>query len=527
MARKVMREYAGPRYWPKHLPAWEEIPAGDVTALMNCCHYPWWRLNNLYQIVNERGETVRFRMRPPQAWLMKNLHKRNVILKARQLGFTTMIDVFALDLILWTDNLRAEIIGHNREDAAVIFRDKVKYPYGRLAPVLRNLMPASKQDAGELLLRHNSSVRVATSARSATLNLLHVSEYGRICRKYPERAREIKAGSLPAVHKEGFVFIESTAEGRSGHFYELCLESRAARERGKELTEKDFQFFFFPWWRHTEYVADPNKVKVSERLRLYFDDLRKRHNIVLTPQQVAWYVATESGPGGMGEDMLEQYPSTPDEPFLVSLEGTYYRREMQAAWREGRVCEVGHQEGYLVHTAWDIGRDTTAIWFFQPVGERLNMIDYYESSDVGLSHYADMLKARQKKNEYRYGRHIGPHDIAVGEWGSGRTRLEIAARDHGINFEIAPKVSVEDGIEAVRNTLHCCWFDEVKCEAGIKALESYRKEWDSVNGVWARKPLHDRYCHGADSMRYLCLSVDQGVAELKSDVDDWFKGGGK
>lgn len=54
-----------------------------MTKLSN----PRWRLNHLYKIQNEKGELVTFRMRPAQRQLFRNMHNKNIILKARQLGF--------------------------------------------------------------------------------------------------------------------------------------------------------------------------------------------------------------------------------------------------------------------------------------------------------------------------------------------------------------------------------------------------------------------------------------------------------
>jgi hypothetical protein len=63
------------------------------------------------------------------------------------------------------------------------------------------------------------------------------------------------------------------------------------------------------------------------------------------------------------------------------------------------------------------------------------------------------------------------------------------------------KDAVMNGIEAVRNALGSCWFDERKCSIGISALEGYRSEYDEEKKVLRNTPLHDHCSHGADSMR--------------------------
>lgn len=57
--------------------------------------------------------------------------------------------------------------------------------------------------------------------------------------------------------------------------------------------------------------------------------------------------------------------------------------------------------------------------------------------------------------------------------------------------------------------LNRCWFDEIKCELGIKALENYKKEWNDRHGFWSSHPLHNFASHGADAFRMLVLSVNR------------------
>ena len=98
----------------------------------------------------------------------------------------------------------------------------------------------------------------------------------------------------------------------------------------------------------------------------------------------------------------------------------------------------------------------------------------YENSKEGLEHYASIISNKP----YSYSKHIAPHDIAVREFGSGITRLEKAAQ-LGVEFTVAPNLSVVDGIEAVRSAFSKVWIDDRNCAPLIKALENYRQEFDS------------------------------------------------
>lgn len=191
--------------------------------------------------------------------------------------------------------------------------------------------------------------------------------------------------------------------------------------------------------------------------------------------------------------------------------GAYYARLLAQASAEGRITRVPYDPRLPVHTAWDLGvGDATAIWFFQvgPGGER-RFIDYYEAAGEGLPHYARLLGMK----EFVWGRHFAPHDIEVREFSSGTTRIE-AARSLGIRFEVVPKQTIEDGIEASRLLLPRAWFDGERTKRGLDALRAYHKEFDDARQAWANRPEHDWSSHAADAFRYGALSrVEQAQGQ--------------
>ena len=455
-----------------------------------------WRLNNLYHIVDEQGQDVLFKMRPAQERFFGDMHTYNIVLKARQLGFTTLIDLLGLDMVLFRKNFSASIIAETKEKAADIFERKVVYPYERLPPELRNWCSVTGQNRnGEMTFSNGSSIKVMVSARSGTCQFLHVSEYGPVCAKQPAKAREIKTGSLPAVHAGGFCFIESTAMGNSGYFYDMVQAANTKRLTGRPLASQEFKLHFFPWHENPEYVADPDAVPIPSRLLGYFDELYNRHGITLSEEQQAWYAIQEAT---LHEDMWAEFPSYVDEAFKIAQDGSYYGRAFQDIYRQNRICAVPYETNLPVYTAWDLGMsDETAVWFLQFYGKEIRVIDYYENNGEGLGHYANVLREKG----YKYARHFAPHDIAVRELGSGVSRLETAAK-LGIRFDRIPtNVDVMGGIENSREMLQYCWFDEVKTDKGRKCLEAYKKEWDEKHSCYKSQPLHDWSSHGADAFR--------------------------
>jgi hypothetical protein len=201
----------------------------------------------------------------------------------------------------------------------------------------------------------------------------------------------------------------------------------------------------------------------------------------------------------MGEDRYEQEFEC---SFEAAIAGAYYGTEMKRATADNRITTVPHDRALGVVTAWDLGvGDSTAIWFAQFVGAEVRLIDYYESSGVGLDHYAGVLQEKK----YLYESHILPHDVQVKELGTGKSRLE-TLDNLGIRpVEIAPKLNVDDGIQAVRSMLDRCWFDESNCNRGIEALRQYQRDFDEKGRTWRGRPRHDWTSHGADAMRYLAV----------------------
>ena len=194
--------------------------------------------------------------------------------------------------------------------------------------------------------------------------------------------------------------------------------------------------------------------------------------------------------------------------FDAAITGAYYAKELAKLDEDKRITRVPYEPMLKVHTVWDLGvSDSTAIWFFQLSGREIRIIDYLESSGYGLDHYIRELQAKG----YIYGSHFGPHDIQVREFGSGKSRLEMAA-SLGIQFQVLPLEPVKDGIDAARMMIPRMYFDADRCAKGIDALRQYREKFDEKRGI-ALGPLHDWSSHAADAFRYLCAAVDRVAGE--------------
>lgn len=474
----------------------------------------FWRLNNLYFITDKSGKKVRFRMTREQVIYFEGMHTRNIILKARQLGFTTEKCIIQLDAALF-ESAKCALIAHTLNDAKRLFREKIQYAYKHLPDEIKQANPASNDAAGELVFSKGGSIYIGTSFRGGTLRYLHISEFGKICAKYPHKAREIVTGAFEAVSDQCFVTIESTAEGRAGYFFDYTQQAEKQHLAKTPLDPLDWKFFFFSWWHDKKYTQESDKA-LPERLVTYFAELEAKHGITLTDGQKAWYHAKERT---LGDDIKREYPSIPSEAFQQSVEGAYYAKQFAKIYAQGRICELPDNSHQPVSTYWDLGvGDATSIWFVRKVGEEFHIIDYYENSGEGLRHYMKVLKDKK----YNYDEHWAPHDIDNREIGSDAKSRRLLAKEgydidgekYRIDFKVVPRTGVDDGIDQVREILPLCAFNESTTEQGVLCLENYRKEWDDKNGCWKDRPLHDWSSHAADAFRYFAIANNRTVKTM-------------
>jgi len=234
-----------------------------------------------------------------------------------------------------------------------------------------------------------------------------------------------------------------------------------------------------------------------------------------------WFVSVETitttgavDPSVVDEDrkMGVEEPLIQQEYFCsfdAALQGAYYEKQMSGLIEAKRIGDVPFDPALEVHTAWDLGmNDSTSIWVFQMARSGPQIIDFIESSGQPLSYYARELRDRAEHHNWVFGTHYGPHDLMQRQLSTGNTLLQTAS-SLGIRFVVVPKHEIKDGIEAVRQLLPTCRFDGGRCEHGIEALKSYRREYDDRLKVYRDKPLHDWASHAADAFRYLAMGVRQ------------------
>lgn len=470
-----------------------------------------WRIDHLYHIVDKQGNDCIFARNNNQMTFWRNMWFLNLILKARQQGFSTLIAIFILDACLFSSNTQAGIIDITIGDAQKKL-EKIRYAYLHLPEFLRVMIPLKTDNKETLEFGNGSAVFVGTSHRGGTLQVLHVSELGKIAARFPDRAREIRTGALNTVAAGQMVFIESTAEGNSGEFYTNCQQARQAAIAGKLLTQLDYRFHFFGWWQDSDNRLNPDGVYIGREDEQYFDQLEKDiAPVKLDDWQKAWWAKKK---GHQLDDMSREFPGTPDEAFKAAIEGAYLGKILERMREKRQIAVVPHDPAYPINSGWDYGlSDTMTIWLHQRIGFEDRLIAYLSGEDDDLLYYwAEM----QRQFPGVWGHHFLPHDFGHRRGGTAndsasppKTLQQILSEAGMRDTFIVPRISDKTAaITEVRLWLPKVAIDEKRCGKGLDCLQNFRKEWDEINGCYKERPRHDWASHGYDGLETLVRGLN-------------------
>lgn len=492
------------------------IPA-DQNELLACLRDPRWRIRNLYWVKDKQKQVVRFKPNEAQELLLRLMHYRNIIPKARQRGFSTLIQLLGLDTALFLPGSDCGIIAQDLQTAMDIFESKIKLAYDHLPELIRQMVPVVSDTLTSMTFGNGSKIRVGTSMRGGTLNFLHVSEFGKICAKYPDKAREIITGTLPALPDDGMAFIESTAEGREGAFYAMTMEAKAMADAGSKLTTLDFKLHFASWWDANEYEMEPEGVIITDKDREYFERVESKIGRELSLRKRAWYVtARRTMFAGDQQMMFQEYPSTLEEAFSVSMEGTYFADQLAQARKEGRIRALPIMPGVPCYTVWDIGNsDGTAVWVVQKIGNEWRCIHFKEGWGEPYSFFARWLQGLGLMWDTMFMPHDADH-VRQGQTINKSPRQMMEELMPGVRFEIVPVIDdVNWGIQQTRDMFPLLWFDEERCKDGIIHIENYRRKWNDRQACWSSTPdKTGGHSEAADSLRQLAQAYAGGLINV-------------
>ncbi len=264
-------------------------------------------IEKLFMIVNKEGVKQPFKLNNVQDRILKNLSGRDIILKSRQQGMSSLILAFFAIEFLTVENTKCVVISHETNatqrlfDRVKFYLDSVKetFPYGEAYQLKYN----SRHELVNTM--KNSTFYIGTAGARAfghgdTINNLHVSELSR----WMNQERTM-SGLLQAVPKSGKVFIETTANGYGNYFHNMWTLNHSRQQ--------PFKTHFIPWFETPEY-----SIPVSPGTEMDPDELEIMNTYHLSKEQMMWRRNKIGELNGNLDRFNEQYPATPEEAFIVS-----------------------------------------------------------------------------------------------------------------------------------------------------------------------------------------------------------------
>ena len=286
---------------------------------------PWERQWKTHWILDNRvnsptfGNLVRLVPNHAQRKLVDMLRQKQqagepirfIILKARQLGFSTFVQSWHYALCDYIDNCRSMTISYD-EDSTVEMFQKARTIHNQLW-----FPRKSPRSRGNIMEFDNGSVFYTATAgklsagRSYTIHRLHCSEVP----MWPN-SQEVLTAVLQAVplHPDTSVILESTAKGAVGSFYEMW--------KGAERSENAYTPFFAPWHWDPSYTfpfrdEDQRRSFAREKMKPEDWKYKKRHKLSL--EQMAWrYWKTRDGLENNPAKFKQEFPADADEAFLTT-----------------------------------------------------------------------------------------------------------------------------------------------------------------------------------------------------------------
>lgn len=304
-------------------------------------------IEKLFYIVNKEMQPIPFTLNPPQNRILKELDggNRDIILKARKEGVSSLIlAMFLLDF-LTVENIKCVVISHEDESTRRLF-DRAKYylesmkttwPKGQELPF--SLKYNSKKEM--VNTKMNSTFYIGTAGsrafgRGDDIHNLHVSELA----FWPD-PEGMMLGISNSVTPSGRIIIETTANGIGDYFYKMWVKAREGNS--------PYRHHFIPWFE------DPtNVMPVTYQMELTQEEQNLINTYRLSREQIAWrrWKINEDA-GGDWQDPAswdkfnQENPATADESFIVSGNPVWSPMLLKFyLTRVKRPVLVGNTQGY-------------------------------------------------------------------------------------------------------------------------------------------------------------------------------------
>jgi hypothetical protein len=265
---------------------------------------------------------------------------RIIIIKGRQQGMSTLIQILQLALCITTKGWQAYTMTHRLDLAKDIFEQKIKYAYDYLPENFKNLLGASKNNVRQLMFANidKSTISVGTSGRGGTYQSIHISEGGKMSES-PETWSEMINGTLEAGSEADLIIHESTADGGLGLFYEFVNDN---------LND----VLFLSWTVQNEYqllppISDDTWYDEYKQLAINYklcSDPMTTYK--LSELQFYWYFYKAKQ---LKSEIKVQYPLSLEEAFVASSE-CYFNPDILEEFKKQAKPIHRIWEGYTIYT---------------------------------------------------------------------------------------------------------------------------------------------------------------------------------
>lgn len=415
----------------------------------------FWRLNHLYVIKDQQGRKVQFKMNRAQIDYFYRTHTRNIILKSRQLGFTTFEAIDCLDDVLFNPNFNALMLNYEKTQAEGTFREKIQFAWDNFPDIMKQFYSVDTQRANQLTFGFgdgsSSTIAVRVSGRSGTNNRVHVSEFAKMCILYPSRAIEVIDGTIPSVPLSGRVDIESTAEGSDGLFYKMFWDAWARKDYDRPLLSTEFKAHFYNWrWDDKELDTISHIIPHSEMDEAEtFIEYQKKYD--LTDRELTYYYMKWVASQKKWNIMYQNYPTTPEEAFVGSghkmfdvekldlLKATIKKPlVVRDSWVFYEPYIEGHYYCAGVDVAEGVGQDSSTVVILDVTGTKARVVATFASNTTP----PDILAYEIVNGCRVYGEPI----VAVERNNNGGTTLSVLKGIYGNIYTVVEEDKVADRV---------------------------------------------------------------------------------
>lgn len=307
-----------------------------------------WRMENLYQIVTKAQTKEVFKFNEAQADLfdkyLERGYKKVIMLKSRQLGMTTFMSIWILDEVLFNPNSAGMQVAHKKEDVVDIFQSKIGLAIDNIPEALWGIVSMVQNKSNRITFEYpdegtgksQSIIGVGLSARSKTLNFLHVSELAKLGKTAPARALELQTGTFQAVSKQSknLIVIESTAEGAYGLFYDMYMSSF---KRKKDITPlhtiSEYYPVFYNWTWDKRDIEETLKqigkvIPTTEMEQCEIDWAEYQRDYNLSDKEITYYYFKWIEAGRDVNKLNQEYPTTEMEAFIATGSNFFSSKKM-------------------------------------------------------------------------------------------------------------------------------------------------------------------------------------------------------